>query len=612
MSDHDDNQVAVPLIEPHDMAVFPIQTSERRLSSAVVSVNNQQLLVVGLVEQATSRIDVPERDDEERSPIIKKGRFRMAENTLVCALSALYAKLLVVLGVAFPVTEGLAPQVPLSFYQGFYLYLYLGSITFMCFLYAMTLKERAVNNIISRHRRTGVVCQCPDSCYKKDIVRYGSFYLRLGAMGFGIGSMVYSGLEFGQYFARDSHCDDTVLVFRSATRMLLTLMQIQFMFLNNKDLKMGRYVPVARFGLMHMIATNLCEWLYVLVEETKHEIEHLSHYDHANDEEANETDAAFNTTELHRLRRGVPSHLCSRTNIVGMLVQKSSPYLFPCTVEYSLICAVTLYEMWKHIRIPPPIRVTHHVCSQSIGRDFSSNSLNGLRSAHHFTLDCDSSQKGLCAGILVLVLTIISLVLFLVLHNEENYVQLAVYEVSICEMCIYILCTLAVLACMVRIRVLPAETGHGLGLDNSLLVMAQAGMYVYCIFSIIGFNYAEKTDVPGGAAIEILALMQTTVQTILVLDASSRRCRTKADRRRKPGRELISFLLVANAAVWMINVMQKGHAEYSPQHLKFFGVWPWTVITHISMPLAIFYRFHSTICLFEIWKASYKLKREHC
>lgn len=30
--------------------------------------------------------------------------------------------------------------------------------------------------------------------------RLGSFYLRLGAVAFGIGSMVYSGLEFGQYF----------------------------------------------------------------------------------------------------------------------------------------------------------------------------------------------------------------------------------------------------------------------------------------------------------------------------------------------------------------------------------------------------------------------------
>jgi hypothetical protein len=38
-------------------------------------------------------------------------------------------------------------------FQGFYLYLYLGSIIFMCFLYAMTLKERAVKNIISRHSK---------------------------------------------------------------------------------------------------------------------------------------------------------------------------------------------------------------------------------------------------------------------------------------------------------------------------------------------------------------------------------------------------------------------------------------------------------------------------
>jgi len=46
--------------------------------------------------------------------------------------------------------------------------------------------------------------------------------------------MVYSGLEVGQHFARESDCDDTLLVLRSGTRMLLTLMQIQFMFLNNK------------------------------------------------------------------------------------------------------------------------------------------------------------------------------------------------------------------------------------------------------------------------------------------------------------------------------------------------------------------------------------------
>lgn len=58
-------------------------------------------------------------------------------------------------------------------------------------------------------------------------------------------------------------------------RMLLSIIQMQFIFLNTTDLDMGRHKVVSRFGLMHMVATNLCEWLYVLVEETKHEIHHF-------------------------------------------------------------------------------------------------------------------------------------------------------------------------------------------------------------------------------------------------------------------------------------------------------------------------------------------------
>lgn len=33
-----------------------------------------------------------------------------------------------------------------------------------------------------------------------------------------------------------------------------------------------KYKNIARFGLMHMVATNVCVWLYVLVQESKHEI----------------------------------------------------------------------------------------------------------------------------------------------------------------------------------------------------------------------------------------------------------------------------------------------------------------------------------------------------
>ena len=70
------------------------------------------------------------------------------------------------------------------------------------------------------------------------------------------------------------------MVLTPAARMMLSIVQMQFIFLNTTELDIARHKVVARFGLMHMVATNLCEWLYVLVEETKHEIFHLAHSQH--------------------------------------------------------------------------------------------------------------------------------------------------------------------------------------------------------------------------------------------------------------------------------------------------------------------------------------------
>lgn len=40
--------------------------------------------------------------------------------------------------------------------------------------------------------------------------------------------------------------------------------------------------------------------------------------------------------------------------------------------------------------------------------------------------------------------------------------------------------------------------------------------------------------------------------------------------------------------------------------MEFYGLWAWTVITHVSMPLVVCYRFQSTVCLYEIWQHVYK------
>lgn len=76
--------------------------------------------------------------------------------------------------------------------------------------------------------------------------------------------------------AGDPNCQNVMVALTPAARMILSIVQMQFIFLNTKEFEMKAHKVVVRFGLMHMLATNLCEWLYVLVEETKHEIFHLA------------------------------------------------------------------------------------------------------------------------------------------------------------------------------------------------------------------------------------------------------------------------------------------------------------------------------------------------
>lgn len=71
---------------------------------------------------------------------------RLGDDALTTALSAFYAKLVVVLGIAFPVTDILGAKTPNVFYQGFYLYLYIVSVTFVAFMYVSRMRTRKAHS----------------------------------------------------------------------------------------------------------------------------------------------------------------------------------------------------------------------------------------------------------------------------------------------------------------------------------------------------------------------------------------------------------------------------------------------------------------------------------
>jgi Otopetrin len=112
------------------------------------------------------------------------------------------------------------------------------------------------------------------------------------------------------------------------------------------------------------------------------------------------------------------------------------------------------------------------------------------------------------------------------------------------------------------------------------------------MFSALGcyFTIDENTYSRTGLYAEIISLLQTSIQTIFILNAWWRRTKGSHQNKTKPGREVITFLLVANMAIWFINTLIKNRASFRHSHLDFFGVWSWTIITHTSMPLSIFYR----------------------
>ena len=97
----------------------------------------------------------------------------------------------------------------------------------------------------------------------------------------------------------------------------------------------------------------------------------------------------------------------------------------------------------------------------------------------------------------------------------------AITVASLTELALYILTTLAVVMGMCQVRSLWYDTSRKLELDNLLLIVAQTGVFIYAAFSIIG-SFFQLQDHMLAFLASLATLVQTTLQTVFILDASSR------------------------------------------------------------------------------------------
>lgn len=105
-------------------------------------------------------------------------------------------------------------------------------------------------------------------------------------------------------------------------------------------------------------------------------------------------------------------------------------------------------------------------------------------------------------------------------------------------------------------------------------------------------------------------VLQVSLQDMLVAEASRRTCTSRYQMLTKPGRQVITFLLFSNITLWILDTFMTHTSVAQQFQFGFYGLLAWGIVSRISLPLLILYRFHSAVILVEIWKNTYRTKAD--
>ncbi|XP_033210631.1 proton channel OtopLc isoform X6 [Belonocnema kinseyi] len=779
--------------------------------------------------------DIAEKNNAANKEMeLKNVRSTPAKKTsLFIIMSFIYAKLLVVMCIAYVISDVVTYRIPAYYYEGFFTYLYGVSILFLLYVFCFLLQESAC---CSRGVETPPPPPRPPKASKdakdrdkkrkdkkdKDqkekkkketadveaavVTRkhkttqndqsHGSFFLRMGAIAFGLGTMVYNGLEFGTFFEvlPTSPCYQILKGVNPVLQMIFTFMQMYFIFMNSR-LNIHRFKVIARFGLMHVVATNLCVWIRTLVLETLKDItvyhktlgrkdigllssikDHTihnadgilgleprdmgqlrrlpsylttmkpptairavkttvasigrvarttaravaraattattttteawrttsttpstttstttttafptmptrepttaattfstflttltparnntwremttpstttttttvqttitqfvaglfdspqslskNHIPHAYDMNSSLPNSSHNETVYWGSNFGIYAEAltanitkkisCERVSIMGTTVQDAAPYLYPFIIEYSLIGAAVIYVMWKHIgRHPRWPRQAEADLERRLEAMLSRRAV-ALAHAGHGRVDCVGASKGLFFGLLLLVGSLICLICFFVLIRNKGMSLLAIYLADASHCLLMALSIIAIIIGFIRVQSLKFKAEEQSDLNDILLRVSAFGLFIYAAFSVIAGALSALTYEPNLLVMVtgLLAVTQVVLQMLFISDVSRRRVHLPEHDRSKPGRQIVTFLLMCNVTMWVIYSFEAHKVNLNPVQLDFYGYLAWAIVQRITLPLCIFHRFHSAVTLAEIWKTSYKARLE--
>ena len=294
------------------------------------------------------------------------------------------------------------------------------------------------------------------------------------------------------------------------------------------------------------------------------------------------------------------------------ILYKAAPYLFAVVLEYSLIATTSFLIFVQEVCQPH-----HHIDFIRSMQHFVKVELNapdmqsliaeeGPKQNVPPRVAFGRSHVGTFLGLLVFGAAIFSIVMFYYHDSaEKNFIYLVTDLIIHSLMFIATVYTLIVTGKLAYIEK-PASV------DDLLLLVSMCGSFFYeaslimAVSHHIAWNGGSTTELSLMLSGALIAGLQSVIQVVLIFSGLRRVSLSAKHLKMMPGRWCVAFLVVTNVTLWVTRTTQVKGLNLSAITKDVYGELTWLMIINISLPLLLFYRFHASVCLADVWITTYK------
>lgn len=171
------------------------------------------------------------------------------------------------------------------------------------------------------------------------------------------------------------------------------------------------------------------------------------------------------------------------------------------------------------------------------------------------------SHRGLFLGAILLAAMIVSVIMFFSYYGQgNNTVTLLIYSVT--DITLHAVLLLPVILLFYNFRNFRFTFDRQTSIDGFLIVLSMCGAVAYEIFVVLATASSLHTEDTASISLSLacasLSMIQCVMQAALVLAGFHITAGTKAQQKGKPGRGMITFLIVGNVSLWMFKTAQVG------------------------------------------------------